>query len=383
LSVLAALTLVAAGCTAEEADPPSIVVGVLSASSGTGASADDDAIRGAQLAIDVVNDNHASLPVPLGPGAGLPGLRGAKLALVSGDTKGQTDQATKRANEFVTAQKAVGVVLADSAEVAMTAASEMQRLRAPLLDACNTADYLTELGLDWYFRAAPSDRSLVEAAFGLLRRESVTKIAVLSESNGDSAAGLALIKASAEASGIRVLSAEESGAQATVAWAHTPEGAASLRKAAPSSTPILGLGKGFRALPQPASNKPMTLRAVVWSADLATRSPAAQAVAELYEKRFAQKMTGVAAATFTAVIALAVAVDASGSRDPGAIRAALRQTSLTPTQMIMPWDGVRFGADGRNTLAGSALEAWDGSAFRVVYPSELASQPLKWPGAKS
>jgi len=389
--------LIAAGCTAEQSLPPSIVIGVLSATTGAGAAANDDAARGAQLAIDVVNDNHASLPVALGPGTGLPGLRGVRMSLVSADTQGRADQATKQANELVTIKHAVGVVLADSAEIAMTTASEMQRLRAPLLDACNTADHLTEQGMDWYFRAAPGDRSMVEAAFALLRRQGVTKIAVVTEPAGDSAAGLSHIEAAAAGAGIQITSKQDTtarqpppelaagGALALVAWAHTAEGASAVREMAsgvPSAPPIMGLGKGFRDLAQPSGNAPMMLRTVLWSADLAQRSPAAKAVAELYERRFGHKMSGVAAATFTSVIALAVAIDAGGSHDPAAIRAALRRTSLPPTQMIMPWDGVRFATDGHNSLASSALEAWDGTTFRMVYPSELATEQLRWPGAK-
>jgi hypothetical protein len=50
--------------------------------------------------------------------------------------------------------------------------------------------------------------------------------------------------------------------------------------------------------------------------------------------------------------------------------------------MIMPWDGVRFASDGHNSLAAPALEAWDGSTFRLVYPAELATERLRWPGEK-
>jgi branched-chain amino acid transport system substrate-binding protein len=384
--------VVAAGCTVPESLPPSVVVGVLSATAGAGATANDDAARGAQLAIEVVNDDHTSLPIPLGPGYGLPGLKGTRMILVSADTKGQTEVATKQANEFVTVKQAAGVVIADSAPVAMTTASEMQRLRAPLLDATNTADYLTEQGMDWYFRAAPGDRSMVEAAFAVLRRQNVTKIAILTEPDGDSAAGLAHIQSIAAAAGVQVWHHQETSkeqldlaageVQAVVVWAHSAAGAGAawrLASGVPGFPPVIGLGKGFRDLPQPAGASPMMLRTVLWSADLAGRSPAAKAVAELYQKRFGHQMTGPAAATFTAVIALAVAIDAGGSKDPAAIRAALRRTSLPPTQMIMPWDGVRFASDGHNSLAASALEAWDGGTFRLVYPAELATERLRWP----
>ncbi len=391
--------IAAAGCTAPDSPTSPLVIGVLSAHTGPGADTADEARRGAQLAIDIVNEDHGALSVPLGAGTGLPALGGSRLALAGADSQGKPDQAVRMAADLVTAQGAVGVVVAESADIVSGTASEMQRLRAPLLDASNTADYLTELGLDWYFRAGPGDRVLTESAFGVLRRQSVRRLAVLTEPGGDSAAGAAHIKALAGASGGQIVlqheltladsaggdvafRLKESGAQAVLAWAHTPEAATSMGRLVPTNIPMVGLGKGFRGLPAPPSGPALMLRPVPWSAELATRSPAAQAVMALYEKRFGHRMSGLAAASFTAVITLAVAIDASASRDPATIRAALRQTSLSSTQMIMPWDGVRFASDGHNSLAGAAVEAWDGSGFHVVYPVELASRPIKWPGAR-
>jgi ABC-type branched-subunit amino acid transport system substrate-binding protein len=170
-----------------------------------------------------------------------------------------------------------------------------------------------------------------------------------------------------------------------VAWAHTAAGAATIARAVASATsrPVVGLGKGFRLLTQPPATGEVMLRSVVWSAEFAKRSPAAQAVTQLYEQRFGHAMSDSAAAAFTATIALAVAVDASGSQDTAAIRSALRQESLPPTQMIMPWNGVQFAADGHNSRAAGAIEVWENSTYRVVYPAELAVRPLQWPSVRA
>jgi ABC-type branched-subunit amino acid transport system substrate-binding protein len=176
-----------------------------------------------------------------------------------------------------------------------------------------------------------------------------------------------------------------SGAEAVVAWAHTAGGAAAIARAVASATsrPVVGLGKGFRLLTRPPATGEVMLRSVVWSAEFASRSPAAQAVTQLYEQRFGHAMSDSAAAAFTAAIALAVAVDASGSQDTAAIRSALRQESLPPTQMIMPWNGVQFAADGHNSRAAGAIEAWENNSYRVVYPAELAPRPLQWPSVRA
>jgi branched-chain amino acid transport system substrate-binding protein len=403
--VVGVISIVLSGCTAPDKLPSALVIGVLSATTGGDSSAGDDAVRGAQLAVEVINDDHGKLPVPLGPGLGLPRLNGARLLLVSADTRANPEEAARQATGMVTLQHTVGVILADSPQVAAATASEMQRLRVPLLDASSTADYLTELGLDWYFRTGPSDRLLTEGAFAMLRRHlppTASKVALVFEPGGDSAVGASAVKQAAERSASSVVFEQEwqggessgtglaaglseSKAEAVVAWAHTAAGAAAIARAAAatSSRPVVGLGKGFRLLAKPPATGEVMLRSVVWSAEFAQRSPAAQAVMQLYEKRFGHAMSDTAAAAFTAAIALAVAIDASGSQDTAAIRSALRQESLPPTQMIMPWNGVQFAADGHNSRAAGAIEAWENNTYRVVFPAELASRPLQWPAART
>lgn len=393
------IALVAAACTNVPPDRPRLVIGVLTTTYGEGAARDSSTEHGAELAIEIVNNAHESIPMPLAAGRGLPRLGGAMLALATADSEGRAELAVKRAGELASDRHALGVVLADSAEVAAATASEMQRLRTPLLDAGSSADYLTELGLDWYFRIGPSDRALAETSLTLIRRYAAAgaanPIAAVIEPGGEGAAGSALLSELAGREDRKiatvewtqtnldsgVFTARTNGAPAILAWAHSTAGATAITRALTTgaAAPLIGLGSGFRRLAQPPSGAPLILRPVAWSPELAQRTPVAQAIAQLYQQRFGTPMNGAAAAGFTAVYALAVAINDAGSRDPAAVRAALRQNSLLPTQMIMPWNGIRFTADGTNSLAAPVVEAWDGEGFRVVYPAELATRPLPWP----
>ena len=89
-------------------------------------------------------------------------------------------------------------------------------------------------------------------------------------------------------------------------------------------------------------------------------------------------MTAAAATSFTATMAAAQAIDAAGTLDPIATRGALRRLSILATQMVMPWNGLRFDANGQNELAAGVIEGWAGGRFRVVYPRELAAGPMIW-----
>ncbi|MEU7820889.1 ABC transporter substrate-binding protein [Catellatospora sp. NPDC049133] len=397
---LASVALLIAGCTSTPDSPQPLAVGVLAPLSGPDASWGVDAVNGARLAVDIVNDAHPDLPLPLAAGTGLPGRRGARLSLAARDTAGHAETMSAAMTVLAEQEHVAGLVLAESADIAESAASQAQRLRVPLLDARTSDDYLTELGIDWYFRIGPSDSRLTEAAFALLARRGAGSggITLITESGrGGSSAAVTSLRELARRAGVPVtasLTIKEGATDAerlrdplaekpentVVAWTQTAAGARAVADAVGETKgrpTLVGLGQGFRSLERPDSGAAL-LRAVPWSADLAQRDPTARLVAELYERRNGKPMSAVAADAFTATMALASAVDAAGSADPAAIRTALRRTSLSAVQLIMPWDGVRFGDDGQNQFAAAVVEQWQDRAYRLVYPIELASTRPRW-----
>ncbi len=398
---VAAVALLATGCTAPEPEPGPVVVGVLAPLSGPTAETGAEAVRGAELAAEVVNDTYPELPVPLGPGKGLPRLRGAALTLVTADTGGRAEPAIGAITSLDGSRHPVGLVSAESATVTGALSSQAQRLRVPLLDAGSTADYLTELGADWYFRTGPSDSQLAESAFALLGRAPDAQdeaVMLVTESGEDGAVAAKRLRELAERAGATVsgqlevpsdkpdpeaLAASLAAGPPRVvfAWARTVPVATAVAGAAgrgDATVSLFGLGEGFRALKQPAAQDPGLLRAVPWSAEFAGRSPVAQQVAELYRQRFGRPMSAAAVDAFTAVIVLAAAIDGAASGDTAAIRTALRQTTQPAAGLIVPWNGVRFGPDGQNVLAAAVVEQWQDRAYRLVYPVELATGPARW-----
>jgi branched-chain amino acid transport system substrate-binding protein len=393
------------GCTEPpngQTAPGAVTIGIIAARSGGDAAAGEDAVSGAQLAVDLVNESRPDVSMPLAPGAGLPHLAGARLALVAADTTGDPDQAADQADSLVEARGAAGLVVSGVSEVAVAVGSRSQRLGVPVVDARSTADFVTELGMDWYFRTAPTDSSLAEMMFALIQRQVAgsgpVRIGVLTEGRGQAAVAAADLRDRAARAGYAVpfegdlaagvtqldtyvdeLSARD--CQLVVAVADTAVAASravevAARLAPP--LPVVGLGAGFDDL-RPSARVPV-LRTATWSAELALRSPLGQAVGERYAAQFGRPMTAHAANSFTATMVLASAIDAAGTTARPAIRGALRQVSVPATQMIMPWGGLRFDASGQNTLAAGVIEGWD-SGYRVVYPPELATGPIVWTGS--
>ncbi|MGH3664241.1 MAG: ABC transporter substrate-binding protein [Micromonosporaceae bacterium] len=409
------LTLLAtAGCSATETDltdPPSeIRLGVIAPLTGPNAELGRDQVRGAKLAAQLVNDDlDEDITAPLAAGAGLPGLDGATVKIVVSDSKSDPGTAAQAAAQLVREERTHGLVAGgdDALTAAVSQRSEM--LRIPLVDGHNSADYLTQLGHDWFFRTAPTSRKIGEMLLSFLGRQRskgqpTRRIAVLhaADSHGEQVArtmeGLAadagyhLVADVAFPPGASNLSRkvrrlQSADPEVLLTSASTADDALTLTRALDGARqPVLTWGPGFdspgfaKAVGSAADDM---FRAATWSTDLADRHPAARRVAELYSQRNDAPMTDIAAGAFTAVLTLAMAVDDAGSARPHQMRSALIAMRLPGKYTIMPWDGIQFGADGQNAGCAGIVEQWHGDQPRVVYPRELARVEVAWPGSKA
>lgn len=389
VSTLLGASVALVGCTAVSGQPPAIepvTLGLL-----TDAASDPDAVRGAQLAVDLVNEAHPDLSLPLAADAGLPGLRGAGLTLVVGDTAGRAETAEAAVRELITEQRAVAIVAADSAEVLADAAADASARKTPVVDCGTSAGYLLDLGLDWYFRTAPTDRMLSEAALAVLMEQAGgggshrLMVMLTSKDRGrDMAAQLTELARGAGFTDTATVTLTDQPADVVsvtdsdfiVAVAPTTEDMELVRAALTGwdvPYPVIGIGRGFAG-----TYSDRILHVGAWSADLVARQPVAQAVADLYQHRFQTAMGASAAGAFTATLATALAVDAAATTDREVVRAALRQLSIPATATIMPWNGIRFAENGQNELAAAIVEQSDGTTSWLVYPRELALADVVW-----
>jgi branched-chain amino acid transport system substrate-binding protein len=76
---------------------------------------------------------------------------------------------------------------------------------------------------------------------------------------------------------------------------------------------------------------------------------------------------------------LAEAIDRAGSTDAEKIRVALTQTNLTPDQLMMGYNGVKFDETGQNILASTYLIQLKGKQYQLVWPERAAAAKLDWP----
>ena len=393
--VLAAAVLSVAACTASEpenqpASVSQIRIGVLVPKSGESAAAGAEALHGAELAADLVNSDEGAVP--------LAGIGGAKLTIVSADTRSQPDVGVTEADRLVTQQQAVALVGAYDAAVTEAASQQTERQGIPFVNGDSPADYLTQRGLDWFFRTGPTDRMFGEAFYSTLQQAKVQpkRISILYTTD---AAGESLHRvlhtlapeANYQEHGMvkfppgkpnlvpelqrlrdvkkpEALFIATSRGDDTVRILKTME-AMNYR---PPQILVFGAGGSQPQVLQAAGTAAEGVYySTAWSREIAGRSGIARAVMEQYEQRFNQPMGETAAGSFTAVLVLTKAIDNAGSTDPQRMRAALLNLDIPGRETIMPWSGIRFDASRQNAAANGVVEQRVGGAFRVVFPNEL------------
>jgi branched-chain amino acid transport system substrate-binding protein len=414
-TALVAVALSVAGCTSSGPERQNnsvsdVRIGVLAPESGPSRAAGTEALRGAELAAALVNGEEGAVQLAGVGSAGLAGLGGAKLSIVQGDTKSSPDAGATEAARLAGEQRVAGLVGAYDPLVTEVASQRTERLGIPFVNGDSSAGYLTERGLDWFFRTGPTDRMFAESFYSALREtagDNASTVAILSANDQPSSVVAQLTRELADEGGfdlappkeVKVDPANASQTAAAVAQlrdqpqkpdavfviASEADDASALLKAfgqAGYSPPgILAFGAGFSAPTVLAAGPDGEdlLTSTAWSREIAGRSDIAKRVMELYEERYNQPMTDTAAGTFTAVLVLAQAIDNAGSTDPQLVRAALLNLDIPARETIMPWSGVRFDASRQNAAANGVVEQRVQQAFRVVFPGELQETAPQWP----
>ena len=90
-------------------------------------------------------------------------------------------------------------------------------------------------------------------------------------------------------------------------------------------------------------------------------------------------MDDTSARAMQGFLTLCDAINRAASTAPAKIQAALRATDLKAAQLMIGYDGVKFGANGQNTLAATLLVQLRGKHYVAVWPQREATAKLELP----
>jgi branched-chain amino acid transport system substrate-binding protein len=292
----------------------------------------------------------------------------------------------------------VALVGAYDAAVTEAASQQTERHGVPFVNGDSPADYLTQRGLDWFFRTGPTDRMFGEAFYSTLQQEKVKpeRISILYTTDADGESLHRVLHTLAPEANyqehgmvkfppgkpnlvpeIQKLRDEKKPEALFIATSRGDDTVRILKtmEAMNYRPPQIFVFGAEGSVPQVLEAAGTAAEGVyystAWSREIAGRSGIGRAVMERYEQRFNQPMGETAAGTFTAVLVLAKAIDNAGSTDPERVRAALLNLDIPGRETIMPWSGIRFDASRQNAAANAVVEQRVGQTFRVVFPNEL------------
>lgn len=366
------------------------------------------AIRNAlELAVEIVNNAHPDLTLPLAGSAGLPRLGNRKIRLVWSDSRGDPATGRAEAERLIEGERVVALIGAYQSAVTATASLAAEAKGIPFLNPESSSPTLTDRGFKWFFRTGPHDVTFTKLFFDVMdgmkqRGRRVSRVAILSEDTefGATAAGVAKGYASVYKYNL----------VATEFYTSPPASltAEFLRLRGANPDVIIGANylvdaimivrtlKELRWFPQAFmvhagfTTVPDFLRAVgkdgyyflpraPWALGMGRRKPLIVRVNDLYKRKHGSDMDEVNARAFTGMLTLADAVNRAGSTAPAAIAGALRETRIPGAQLIMPWQAVEFDAKGQNRHAsGVVTQILDGE-YKVVYPFDVAEADIVWP----
>lgn len=404
-TMLAAPLALAATKGARAADD--VPVGILLPLTGGSAQVGLDDKVALEVTAEIINGQHAPMPVLMGRGGGLDKLGGAKVKLLFADHQGDPQKARAEAERLITQDKVAALLGTYQSATAATVSQVADRYEIPFLSADNSSPSLHRRGLKWFFRTTPHDEMFTEAMFGFFRAEGqrtgkpVRTAALFYEDSVFGTDSSNVQRKLAGEAGIRVvadikyransptLSSEAQRLKAADAdvlmpSSYTSDAILIMRSMAElgyKPRNVMAQAAGFQEQAFLQAVGPLAEGAFSRSSfagDAAKSRPAIPAVNALFRAKANKDLNDNSSRHVVALQVLADAIDRAGSTKPADIRAALVATNVPGDQTIMPWRGVRFDEQGQNAEATPVIQQFTGGAYRTVFPADVAAQEARW-----
>jgi len=405
--LLMAVAAVLIVVSAPSAQTKEVVIGVLYPMTGPVAQVGIDSVNAIKVALDIIN-NDMNINVPLGKGAGLPRLGGAKVRIVVVDHQGKPDIGLAEAERLITQEKVHALFGAYFSSVTNTASQVAERMGIPYLNAESSSPALTERGFKWFFRTSPHDGHFSLAMFDFIRdleKKRGVKFKSVAILNEDTQFGADSAKVQEELAkkygyevaakipfrtGTTSLDAEigrlkAANADVLLPSIYTSDAILFTRTARNldyNPKAIIAQNAGYtdpKFVAEMGKAADGAITRAPFAMDLATKKPLIPVINDMFKKLGGREISDVPARAFTGFLTLADAINRAGSTDPAAIQKALRETNIPADQVIMPWTGVKFDEKGQNSGVRAILQQLQGGSYHTIYPFELATKEPMYP----
>ena len=398
--------LLAAGLSLPAAAQDTVKIGAIYPLSGNAASAGTAAKAAIEVATEVINGDHQNLgDLTLAKGAGLPGLKGAKVEVVFADNQGTPAAGQNQALRLITEEKVHALIGAYQSGITLTASAIAERHGIPFLSGESVAANLTERGFKWFFRTTPVAADIAKTYMAFLKdvKGAGTKVDSLAIVNENTEYGTSIAKVLREAAKengfnvsieipysanttdvqSQVLQLKDKNPDVVIFVSYTSDAILYTKtmQALGYKPPVLiGDNSGFSDASFLKTVGGIAQGAINRSAwDIGKPGSTTFLINEMYKKKTGNDLDDTAGRAMQGFFVLVEAINRAGTTDPAKIQAALKATDLKPNQLMMGYKGVKFDDKGNNTLASALLIQVQGDAYVAVWPKESATAELKLP----
>src|SRR3954447_196533 len=383
-----------------------VKIGAIYPLSGNAASAGTAAKAALEVAAEIINGDHQELgELTLAKGAGLPGLKGAKVEVVFADNQGTPAAGQNQALRLITEEKVHALVGAYQSGITLTASAIAEKYGIPFLSGESVAANLTERGFKWFFRTTPVAADIAKTYMAFLKElegsgTKLDSIAIVNENTEYGTSIAKVLRESAKANGFnvsieipysanttdvqsQVLQLKDKNPDVVIFVSYTSDAILYTKtmQALGYKPPVLiGDNSGFSDASFLKTVGGIAQGAINRSAwDIGKPGSTTFRINEMYKKKTGNDLDDTSGRAMQGFFVLVEAIDRAGTTDPAKIQAALKATDLKPNQLMMGYKGVKFDDKGNNTLASALLIQVQGNAYVAVWPKENATAELKLP----
>ncbi len=398
------IAVLAVGISSARAED--ILVGALYPLSGNASQVGADAQAAIGTMSDIINTDHAAIPMLLGKGGGLPHMGGAHIKVIFADHQNDPQTARSEAERLITQEHVVALIGSYTSATAVTISQVAERYQVPYISMDNSSPTLSQRGLHWFFRTTPQDVMFTAAMFdffkdiGAKTGHPVKSVALFHEDSIFGTDSAAVQQKMADAAGIKVvadikyranspsLSAEaerlkSANADVVMPSSYTSDAILLLRSTNEIGyhPVIMAQAAGFQEqafLTAAGKLAEGVMSRSSFAGDAVKSRPAIPAVQAMFHAKAGKDLNDNTARQIVGLQVLADAIDRAGSTKPEDIRKALIATDIPGNQTIMPWKGIKFDSTGQNTEATPVIQQVEGGSYHTIYPADVAVQEPVW-----
>jgi branched-chain amino acid transport system substrate-binding protein len=385
---------------------PTVKIGVLFPLTGSSASAGQQSKTAIEIALNVINTPHPTVPeLTLSPKGGLPGLGGATIEAIYVDHRGDPAVAQSLAQRLITSDKVAALLGSYQSSTAMTATAVAERYGVPFIVSDSVANNITERGYKFTFRVTPIGANFAATYMRFIAAMKKAGHAIdtvgLVHENTDygTQVGNSIEAAAKEAKvplspripynangadvSAQVLQLKQANPSLVIFVSYASDAILFMRTMQSLNylpPMILADDAGFSDpafIPAVGPISQGLMSRSTWN--LGPPGSLTARINDIYKAKTGHNIDDLTARDMEAMFVLADALNRAGSTDPVKLQAALRATDLPQSKMVTGYMGVKFDASGQNVLGATYLTQIRGDQYVTVWPPADGVSAPTWP----